>query len=355
MHATVRLADLGWDEDRNEEFAPFMERGLTPGRVATDHGTAATVLTERGEVLATPTGKSRRAGPPAAGDWIALEELGDGRGVIHALLDRRTVFSRKVAWLETDEQVIAANVDVILVVAGLDGDLNPRRLERYLAAAWEGGAQPVVVLTKPDLCTDLKAALESLAAVAAGADVHVVDNLTGDGVEAVRVLLRPTRTAVLVGSSGVGKSTLINNLLGEEVLKTGEVRWDGKGRHTTTHRELMTVRGGGCVLDTPGMRELQLWGTEAGLDAAFDDVARLASGCKFNDCRHDREPGCAVRAAIEAHALDPDRLASYRKLQRELRYLETRVDKRARSEESKRWRKLHGEARARSRDRGGRR
>ena len=335
----MTLADLGWDSGFETEFGPYRQEGLVPARVATRHRTAYELLTELGELGAQTSGRLHDGGRmPAVGDWVAVAPLpGERRVVIRAVLSRRSSFSRKEAWVRTEEQVVAANVDTVLIVSALDGDLNVRRLERYLAAGWDSGAQPVVVLTKADLCTpgEVAAAVLDVNAVALGVPVHAVSSVTADGLEELRAYLAPGRTVALLGSSGVGKSTLANRLLGRDLLATGELRADGRGRHTTTRRELVPVPGGGLLLDTPGMRELQLWGDGGGLEAAFGEVAELAATCRFADCSHESEPGCAVRAALADGRLDRERLASFRKLERELHALAVRQDKRLASEERK--------------------
>ena len=311
------LRRLGWSEDLEAAFAPHAERGFAPGRVAVQHRGAYGVYTDSGEVTAEVTGRMlhEAAGGgdlPAAGDWVAL-----GGSVIHAVLPRRTKISRKVAFSGTDEQVIASNVDVVLVLTALSGDLNLRRLERYLTTIWESGAQPAVALTKADLSDDVAAALYAVDAVAIGVPVHVVSSVSGLGVDEIRAYGAGDRTIAFVGSSGVGKSTLLNCLLGEEVQAVQEIAADGRGRHTTTRRELVLLPEGGLVLDTPGMRELQLWDAESGIETAFEDVEALALECRFSDCRHEREPGCAVIAAIETGELPRARHDSYLKLRAE--------------------------------------
>jgi len=302
------------------------------------------VATEDGEVTAEVTGRLRHqaAGPadlPAVGDWVCLQGGSDGaRASIVAVLPRRSAFSRHQAGKVTAEQVVAANVDVVFLVSALSGNLSPRWLERYLTMAWESGATPVVVLTKADLVDTVDEQLLEAARVAPGVDVHAVSVVTGQGLDQLAGHLAQGRTAALLGSSGVGKSTLVNHFLGREALATAAVRADGKGRHTTSHRELFRLPGGGMVVDTPGMRELQLWSADEGSRDAFDDVDTLAAGCRFSDCRHDAEPGCAVRRAVEDGELPADRLAGWHKLRRELRALELRHDQRARSEERRRWR-----------------
>ena len=340
------LTDLGWDDTRAGEFAPHAAAGLLPGRVAVQHRGAYDVLTEQGELRCDVAGRlyddsSSSADLPAVGDWVALlPRLDEQAGTIQAILPRRTKFSRKTAWQATEEQVAAANVDVVFIVTSVNEDLNLKRLERYLILARESGAQPVVLLTKSDLATDVDAAVDQVRSVAFELPVHPLSNVTGEGLDAVREHLRAGVTAALLGSSGVGKYTLINRLAGEELLATREIRDDGRGRHTTTRRELVQLPGGALVIDTPGMREIQLWVADEGLEEAFEDVTELFGRCRFSDCGHESEPGCAVKAAIEDGSLSLERWESYLKLQRELAHLERRIDKRAASEERKRWKAL---------------
>ncbi len=351
----MNIASLGWGEALAETFQPYADAGLRPGRVAIQHRGAYVLLAEEGEVWANVSGRLRHAADstaelPAVGDWVAYDcPPGSERAGIQAILPRRSAFRRKQAGHETAEQVVAANVDVLYLVTSLNQDLNVRRIERYMTLAWESGADPVVVLTKADLCPDVEPALALVESVTFGVPVHVTSAPTGAGFEAVRAHLDGGRTGAAVGSSGVGKSTLINGLCGEERLATSEIRDDGRGRHTTSHRELIVLPGTGCVIDTPGMRELQLWDSADGLERAFEDVDAVIVACRFSDCGHDTEPGCAVRAALADGSLDAERFQSYQKLQRELHYLEIRHDARARSEERKRWRAINKEARARAR------
>jgi ribosome biogenesis GTPase len=351
----LNIASLGWGDALAETFQEHADAGLRPGRVAIQHRGAYVLLTEDGEVWAGVRGRLRHAADstadlPAVGDWVAYDHPeGAERAAVHAILPRRSAFRRKQAGYETAEQVVAANVDVLFLVTSLNQDLNVRRIERYMTLAWESGADPVVVLTKADLCADVQTAVALVETVTFGVPVHVTSALTGEGFDALRAHLEGGRTGAAVGSSGVGKSTLINHLAGEERLATRDIRSDGRGRHTTTHRELIVLPGTGCVIDTPGMRELQLWDSEEGLEKAFEDVETLILECRFSDCAHETEPGCAVRSALDDGRLESERFESYRKLQRELRWLETRHDARARSEERKRWRAVNKEARARAR------
>jgi ribosome biogenesis GTPase len=332
------MSALGWSPSREQEFEQHAAAGLAPARVAAQHRGAYLVYAEDGERQAEPAGRLRHeavaaADLPAVGDWVALDDRGGGEAAtIHAVLGRATAFSRKAAGREAAEQVVAANVDVVLVVSAFGDDLNARRLERYLAAAWESGAQPAIVLNKSDVAEDLAADAAEVEAIAFGVPVHPVSALEAAGIEELAAYFAGNRTVALLGSSGVGKSSLVNRLLGWERQDVQGTRSDGRGRHTTTYRELLPVPGGGLVLDTPGMRELGLWAAGGGVEEAFGDVAELAAACRFADCAHETEPGCAVQAAIVAGTLPEERLESYRKLQRELRHLELKADPRARSE-----------------------
>jgi len=305
--------------------------------VAVEHRSEYVIYTEHGELRAELAGRLRHGDEhPAVGDWVAVAlRPSEGRATIHAVLPRRSAFTRKVAWAETKPQVVAANVDVVFVVCGLDANYNVRRIERYLTLAWESGAQPVVLLTKADLCDDVDPRVYEVESIAFGVPVHAVSAPHGDGLETVRSYVPAGRTAALLGSSGVGKSTLVNALVGEELLATQGLRDDGRGRHTTSHRQLVPLPEGGLVLDTPGMRELQLWDADEGMQAAFADVDALAAQCRFADCAHREEPGCAVRAALAGGTLDVERFESWGKLQRELERLARKQDARARSESRK--------------------
>jgi ribosome biogenesis GTPase len=339
----LTLQALGWDASFEAAFEPHNRSDLIPGRVAVQHRGAWVVLCEHAELWCDLAGRLvREAEPgelPAVGDWVALAPREEGKATIHAVLPRRTKFSRKAASGESDrteEQIVAANVDTVFLVTGLGLDFNVRRLERYLAAAWESGAAPVIVLTKSDLHPDeVDAAVAEVETIAFGVPVHALSGITGEGVESLDPHLRPGRTIALLGSSGVGKSTLVNRLAGREVLATQEVRADGRGRHTTSHRELVPLPGGALLLDTPGMRELQLWEMGDGLADAFGDVEELAARCRFSDCAHEGEPGCAIRAALADGSLDRERWESYVKLQRELYWLDVRQNARLSAEERK--------------------
>jgi ribosome biogenesis GTPase len=331
------LLSWGWSAFQRETWA---ERGGAghPGRVVSQHKGGLFVATEAGERLAVIPGRLRRAAEsggalPAVGDWVAVaHEQGDGAVPILAVLPRKTVLVRKAAGERDEVQTLAANVDLALLVTALTSDLNPRRLERALAVTLDSGAEPAVVLTKADLCDDVPALLARVEEVAAAARIFVVSAKTGQGLDELQAALLPGTTAVLLGSSGVGKSTLVNRWVGRDQLATADVDAEGRGRHTTTHRELVRLPWGALVIDTPGLRELGLWESEEGMREAFDDLEALAAGCRFNDCGHESEPGCAVRAAAESGAVAAKRYESFLKLRRELAALERRKDERARAE-----------------------
>ena len=332
----MTLEELGWSAFFADAFEPYNTDGRTPARVAVRHHGPCELLTEQGPLGGIPSGRLEATELPAVGDWVVARPLpGERKALIEAVLPRRSAFTRKEAWERTVEQVVAANVDTVFLVSAFRHDLNPRRMERYLTAAWESGASPVIVLNKADLAADPDAEAAPVEAVAFGVPVHHVSAASGDGLDALQTHLSPGRTVALLGSSGVGKSTLVNRLAGHRVMKVRDLRQDGSGRHTTTHRELVTLAGGGLLLDTPGMRELQLWAGEESLDATFDDVVSLFERCRFNDCSHEREPGCAVRAALADGTLSRERYDSWRKLQRELRRLEVRQNARLRAEARK--------------------
>ncbi len=319
----IDMSEFGFTESLKEKSALYP--GLFPGRVISQHKHFCRVLTEKGEVNGVVSGRFRfevhsARDYPAVGDFVMLDRDGDdgGDAVIHAVLPRKSAFIRKAAGTSRQEQVVASNIDRVFVCMSLNNDYNLRRLERYLGVAWDSGATPVVVLTKADLCEDLPAVLLELQPVLAGAEVLVTSSLVEDGYESVKKYLGPGETVALIGSSGVGKSTLINRLLGEDLLLTQGIRGDHKGRHTTTVRELMVLPCGGMVIDTPGMRELGLEGVD--LSRAFSDIEELAERCRFRDCSHGGEPHCAVQRAIADGILSADRFASYLKLKKEASY-----------------------------------
>jgi ribosome biogenesis GTPase len=342
------LEALGWDAAWQSAFEQLQEDNLIAARVAAHHRGSYVLWSDDGERRARAAGRlfyeqDVGGAVPAVGDWVAVAPT----GLITSLLPRRSAFVRKRAGLGSAEQVLAANVDAAFLLAGLDDDFSLRRLERYITTAWESGSDPVVVLTKTDLCTDVADAVLAVESVAIAVPVHPVSNVTGDGLDALAAHLSPGRTVVLLGSSGVGKSTLLNRLAGTELMPTAELAADGTGRHTTTHRELVRLPNGALVIDTPGLRELQFW--EGDLTAAFEDIEALAAECRFRDCAHAREPGCAVLAAVDNGRLELDRLRSWRKFQRELESIAARSDRRLRIARKKRWKQIAQVARQRPR------
>ena len=327
------LQDLGWSAFFADAFAHHEANGLIPARVAARHHGPCELLTAHGRLGGVPAGKLTDDELPAVGDWVAARPLeGERKALIEAVLPRRTAFTRKEAWRRAVEQVVAANVDALFLTTAFGADLNPRRIERYLTATWDSGADPVLVVNKSDQAVDAPAELARIEAVALGVPVLAVSAATGDGLDALQPYLGRGRTVALLGSSGVGKTTLANRLLGSARLATGATSAGGRGRHTTTRRDLLPLPGGGVLLDTPGMRELQLWADEEALDSTFPEVGALAEACRFGDCTHEQEPGCAVQRALRDGSLPGDRYAAWRKLQRELRALEVRRDARLRSE-----------------------
>lgn len=338
------LTHLGWTPALDAAFAPHAADGLVPARVAVAFGATFRVITAEGECLADVTGKMRheaqgRRDLPAVGDWVAVKTTTatGGRATIQAILPRTSVFSRKAAGTDTTEQVLATNVDTAFLMTAFDQDLNLRRLERYLAMTWESGATPVILVNKSDLTDQADAMRAEVDGIALGVPVLAISAKHSAGLDALQPYLVPGRTVVVLGSSGVGKSTLINRLVGDERLRTAEVREeDHRGRHTTTHRELIVLPGGAILIDTPGMRELQLWTSDSGMVEAFDDIASLAAGCFFADCQHATEPRCAVKQAVADGRLPAGRLENFHKLRAEQDALAARQDTLAQQARKKR-------------------
>jgi ribosome biogenesis GTPase len=335
----MNLSDLGWNSFFDKHFEQYKSRGLSALRVIQEHKEKYVVRDENTELAAEVSGKFRfnalsRSDFPAVGDWVAANKLsGENKAIIQALLPRKSNFSRKAVLAggmpdtggKTDQQVLAANIDTVFLVSGLDTDFNIRRIERYLATTWESGARPVVVLNKSDLCPDIDSKITEVESVALDVPIIAISAANNIGFEVINGYLKPGHTIALLGSSGVGKSTIINCLLGENRLKTRAVReYDNRGRHTTTHRELIVLPGGGIVIDTPGMREIQVWGDDRGLRQTFEDIEQLANLCQFSDCKHETEPGCAIKQALEDGSLDQKRYTNYIRLLKEQQSLALR-------------------------------
>jgi ribosome biogenesis GTPase / thiamine phosphate phosphatase len=332
------LYNLGFSKTLAKEFEIF-EKDYSVGRVCAEYKNMYKILTEDKEILGTISGKLNyqalgRIDYPAVGDWVVIDKISNGsdRTIIHKILSRKSKFSRKVAGNVIEEQIMAVNIDILFICMSLNNDFNLRRIERYTTMAWESGAVPVVLLTKADLCSDVYEKVGAVESVAIGIDIKVVSSLEDTGIDLVKSYLYEGKTAAFLGSSGVGKSTLINKLLGNDVLATKEVReGDDRGRHTTTHRELFLLPDGGIVIDTPGMREFQILDAVEGIDSSFEDILELAAQCRFSDCTHNSEPGCVVRKSLEDGALSEARFENYLKLKKEAEYIARKTDKAAAS------------------------
>jgi ribosome biogenesis GTPase len=345
------LNSYGWSEGLQHDFEPFAARGLVPGRIAIQHRSGYRLVTEAGEIDARASRRLMDSAAeierPATGDWVAAEAR-DGAVLVQHVLPRSSAFVRRASGPRGGAQVVAANVDVAFLVSSLNGDLNLRRLERYLATAYESGARPVIVLTKADLSETVADQVAQVEAIAFDTPVLPLSSRTGEGLDALAEHLQPGRTAVLLGMSGAGKSTLLNALAGEERMDTGAIREaDDRGRHTTTHRELVLLPSGSLILDTPGMRELGLWDADEGLATAFSDIEALAEACRFGDCQHRTEPGCAVLAALADGSLQQDRWLAYEKLEAELAFERRKADPAIAAEHRRHWVTIHKAARAR--------
>ncbi len=343
----MNLIKLGWNPLLNQYFQEFRKQGLFPARIAKEHKLLYLVYSEQGELRAEISGKFRhrtlsRSSFPKVGDWVVVTvRPEEGKATIHALLPRKNSFSRKVAGENTEEQIVAANIDTVFLVSGLDGDFNLQRIERYLTLTWDSGISPVILLNKTDICFEVEACIEKVESIAFGVPIHPISAKKNEGLHILRQYLDKGKTVVLLGSSGVGKSTIINSLLGLECQSVRSVReTDSHGRHTTSDRELILLPSGGMIIDNPGMRELQVWGEGEGLQTTFRDIDKLTLRCRFRDCSHQSEPGCAVQGALEEGTLESKRFQSYLKLKKELRYLATRKDKKSRLAEKEKWKKL---------------
>ncbi len=342
----MNLEYLGWNDFFASNFEPLRQKGLTVARVVIEHRNSYILHSEFGELSGEVTGKFRHQSTPAefpgVGDWvvISLREL-EKSATIHSVLPRKSKFSRQSIGGITTEQIVAANVDTVFLVSGLDGDFNPRRIERYLVLAWESGANPVILLNKADLCQNIEDCLNQVENIALGVPIITISAANSQGLSALQTYLQPGQTVALLGSSGVGKSTITNQLKGEEIQAVKAVRQgDDRGRHTTTHRELILLPNGSLIIDTPGMREIQIWASEDSLQSTFEDIETLAEECRFRDCQHEQEPGCAVQQALQDGKLDYSRFLSYQKLQKELNYLSQKQDQKVYIDSKKRWKKI---------------
>jgi len=321
-------------------------QGSMPARIVADYGQKVRVITPLGELLANrPSSHQLMEHGLAAGDWVAVHLINaNTEAVIENVLPRMTKFSRAAAGIEVKEQIVASNVDTIFLIQSLNKDFNMRRLERYLIASWESGAVPVIVLTKSDLCEDVALKISKVEETAPGVEIYAVSNLTGEGIDLLSKYISAGKTIALLGSSGVGKSTLVNTLTGTQVLKTQDIREDdSKGRHTTTHRELVKLPQGGLILDTPGMRSLSLWEAEEGMEKMFGEIEVLIKSCRFNDCKHQNEPGCAIREGLRKGTIDANKWQSWLKLQKEIRHLEAKKDNKLKAIEKQSIRKFSRE------------
>lgn len=343
----MKLKNLGWDDFFENHFSKYQTQGYTPLRIIRENCSQYLAIGEAGEFTCSVTGKFQNQAQskgdfPAVGDWVVAKIYPkESKAKIHQILPRKSAFIRKVAGTTTQEQVVASNIDIVFIVCGLDLNYNVRRIERYLTLAWESGAQPIILLNKADLCEKANQRKDEVESIAIGVPIYTISALQNNGLDIINSYVKKGQTAAFLGSSGVGKSTIINALLGTQKLQVKEVsKLGSRGRHTTTFRELVFLPNQGMLIDTPGMRELQVWGDEEGLKQVFDEIEKLGKNCKFRDCEHQNEPHCAVKKALKTGTLHPDRYTSYKKLKNEFTYLENRKTMKPQVLEKTRWKKI---------------
>ncbi|MBS4539530.1 ribosome small subunit-dependent GTPase A [Clostridium sp. D2Q-11] len=343
----MSLINLGWNDFFQDYYNSYGDDNLTVGRISAEYRNHYEVITEIGEIKGEISGKLRytietKSDFPVVGDWVVINRLDNNFAIINDVLPRKSMFKRKAPGNKIEEQILASNIDYIFIVTSLNQNYNLRRIERYVTISWESGAIPVVILSKSDLCDDKENKIIEVENIAPGVDIHAISAMTGKGVENLSKYVKEGNTICLLGSSGVGKSTLVNRLIGEDTMDTGDIRLDdGRGKHTTTHRQMMNIPEGGLIIDTPGIREIALWDGDNGIEEAFKDLEILSNKCKFTDCKHESEPGCAITQAINNGSLAKERLDSYKKLQRELRYIERKQNRKLQLEEKKKNKSLN--------------
>lgn len=344
----MKIKQLGFNAFFEKHLEECQLENHSFGRICAEHKEGYELFFENGKIKAIISGKFRnncktREDFPAVGDWVVFDSLAnEKKAIIHSVFPRKSKFSRKMAGKETQEQIIASNIDFAFIVCALNYDFNLRRIERYLSLVWQSGSTPVIVLTKADLCPDIQAKICEVESIAFGVDIHAISNLSAEGVDVLKKYFKENKTAVLLGSSGVGKSSIINNLAKESVMKVNDLRKNiEKGQHTTTHKQMIILPEGGLIIDTPGIRELQLWDAEDGICQTFKDIEEISKLCKFSDCTHTNEPGCAVQKAIKDGSLDPGRLRNYLKVQKEQEYFLNRQEQSAAKIERDKWKAIH--------------
>ncbi len=355
-----KLNKYGWNDFFEASFSEYADKGVTVARIAVEHRNYYELYSAQGDITADKSRKlfynsENNIDLPAVGDWVVIRPIpNEKKAVIEAVLPRKTKFSRKKAGATTEEQVVAANIDTAFIISSLNQDLNPRRIERYLTLAWDNDVMPVIVLSKADLCDNPDEIKAEAELISFGTATHTISALNNIGLNELKQYFEGNKTVAVIGSSGVGKSTLINRLCEWTKMKVSDISlYKDKGRHTTSHRELTVVPDGGLIIDTPGMREIQLWEGGEGLAETFEDIEKLVLECKFTDCKHESEPGCAVRAAMKTGEIDEARFKSYKKLLNEIKYFEGKQNKRAQITEKKKWKKLTSEAKKKSKQKYG--